>query len=625
VKRRSRDKSRPQAKPAPPPDRPQDIQGRWAVGVLAALTWLLTLPVFEPNSWGLFAGVAFIPWTVAVCLAARARWLYFVSYLLGTAFFLWHFRWLYTTTGAGYFAASLYLAVYFPLAAWPVRHLYRNRKLSPAITLPIAWVAWELIRSQGPLGFPWFLAGHTQVRRLVLIQIADIAGAFGVSFVVMMVNGWLAERLLRAIQIRRGKKPSESPIAPALTAIALLVVVGGTVLYGRYRLNYHGAQPGPRVAVLQGDYLLSAEDDLNTGPQHNKRPDDDDIDRLLRDNLVGGDCEADKRLTYLKLIEECTGKSPDLMVLPETPWSLYLNRELRELPAASDYDRMDRREKWEYNFRKMSKLQHEQFQGLAAGHKSYIVIGTLSHEPPPGGLYPAQHRYNSAFVYPPDGRSEPLRYDKIHLVVFGEYVPFRDTPRLRWLYRFLNDSWFNPWGRGGYEYSLTAGRTHTTFPIRARSTGDKEVHFGVTICYEDVMPQIFRKFITDEQGRKRVDFMVNISNDGWFGHGNQQAQHLANCAFRAVENRVSVARAANTGVSGFIYPNGSWYHLVGDSSTEPRVGGTGCSVAEVEIDPRVTIYSRHGDVFALVCVVLALAGTMDSLFFRRLRGTGSSA
>lgn len=623
MKKPPTNKSAVQAKSTSPPDRPLDIRSRWAVVALAALTWLLTLPIFEPRSVGLVACVAFVPWTLAACMAAHGRWVYFVSYLLGAAFFLTHFRWLYTTTGYGYLAASLYLSVYFPLAIWPVRHLYRQRNLSPAVSLPVSWVAWELVRSRGPLGFPWFLAGHTQVRHLMLIQIADLTGAFGVSFVVMMVNGWLAERLMRAIVLRRGRKPVGSPLASAATAAGLLLVVGGAVLYGRYRLRYQGIAPGPRVAVLQGDYLLSATLDPDTGPQRNTPPQNDEIDRELRWRL--GDYEADKRLTYLNLIEQAATESPDLMILPETPWWMYLNREFRELPQSEIYQRLGPA-KAEYDIRcRLSERQHRQIQELAARHNCYIVIGSLAEEKQAPGAYPAEHRYNSAFVYAPDGRSEPMRYDKIFLVLFGEYVPFRDSRRFFWLYRFLNDGKWNPWGYGGREYSLRSGQAYTTFPVLARSLGDREYRFAATICYEDVIPQVFRRFVADEQGRKRVDFMVNISNDGWFGHGTQQAQHLANCAFRAVENRVSVARAANTGVSGFIRPNGSWYGLVGESDVEPRAGGTGYRVAEVSVDPRSTFYSRHGDVFALACAVLTLVAALDALVVRGLRRPRPSA
>jgi apolipoprotein N-acyltransferase len=107
--------------------------------------------------------------------------------------------------------------------------------------------------------------------------------------------------------------------------------------------------------------------------------------------------------------------------------------------------------------------------------------------------------------------------------------------------------------------------------------------------------------------------MLNISNDGWFGHSDQQPQHLVNCAFRAIENRVGIARAVNTGVSGFIRPDGSWYSLVADSNSFPLAGGNGLQTARVAISPQVTFYSRFGDVFGAVCAMVGLCAIMDAL------------
>jgi len=574
---------------------------RWPIVALAVVTYLLSLPMFEPRSFWPVGYVLFVPWLTAVCIAGRPGWVYVISYLLGAGFFLTHLRWLCVTTAPGYLLGSLYLAACFPLGAWPVRHLYRKRQSSVAITFPIVWTALELMRSRGPLNFPWFLVGHSQVRFLTVIQIADVAGAFGVTFVVTMVNGWLVDLLLRPILIWRGGRAKPPRVGPIGTVV-MLTVLGATIIYGQVRLGAREAIEGPRVAVLQGDYPLSVGHDPNApGP-------------------------TEKRRTYLGLLADAARDAPDLTVLPETPWTMYLNRELRELPSSPIMADLNQDEQRSYLLRaESSRRQHQQFRDLAAQYQSYIVVGSLSEEKQPKGAYPKERRYNSAFVYTP-GAKEPARYDKIHLVLFGEYVPFRQSERLFWLYRLLNDGPWNPWGREGYEYSLMAGTEFKTFPIQCRSLGGDAFNFGITICYEDAVPHVFRKFVVDADGNKRAGFMLNISNDGWFGRGSQQAQHLAACAFRAVENRVWIARAVNTGVSGFINSDGSWYGLVGNSSTEPRAGGTGYRTARVMVDPRVTFYSRHGDVFALGCAVLAAAAAVDALFAglreRRRRAAG---
>ncbi len=560
---------------------PPGMLDRRAVFGLAMLSFVLSVPLFAPWSWWPLAYVCFVPWLAAVALAQRRGWMCLASFALGAVFFWWHLRWMLTTTPPGYALGAVYLAFAFPVAAWVLRHLYDRRGLGLTITFPVVWVGVELLRSRGLLAFPWFLLGHSQIRLPTVIQIADLASAFGVTFIIAMVNGWLADRVIRR---RLAKTPGPQPVLRGQGVAATVVVVllvAGTIGYGWYRLGTAELTAGPRLAVIQGDFLLTP--------------------------TYSDDLELDKQETYLGLARRAAAETPrpDMVVLPETPWSLCLNREVREREV-DDEDAMA--------FIQQSRDAHDAFVELAREHGTHVVVGAVSYESQPAGSYPATHRYNSAFVYSPD-EPEPGRYDKIHLVPFGEYVPFRYSKRLFWLYRLLNDGPWNPWGRGGIEYSLTPGDDPTRFELPAASDG-KPYHFGITICYEDVMPQVFRGFATDEKGGKGVDFMLNISNDGWFGHGPQQPQHLVNCAFRAVENRVGIARAVNTGVSGFIDPTGAWHDLVVEPARGPHAGGTGYRVARVHVDPRVTVYSRYGDVFAWGCTILALAGLGDALIGR---------
>jgi apolipoprotein N-acyltransferase len=148
--------------------------------------------------------------------------------------------------------------------------------------------------------------------------------------------------------------------------------------------------------------------------------------------------------------------------------------------------------------------------------------------------------------------------------------------------------------------------------MQARSLEGEAFRFGVTICYEDVVANVFRRFVTSPDGSKRVEFMLNISNDGWFGRGTQQPQHLVSCAFRAIENRIGIARAVNTGVSGFLDSDGSWHDLMVGEGKGPRAGGTGYRVARVQIDRRVTFYSRYGDVFAWACAALTVLAMVSA-------------
>jgi apolipoprotein N-acyltransferase len=522
--------------------------------------------------------VALVPWLIAICADRSALRAFLGSYLLGAAFFLFHFRWLCETTPEGYVAASLlYLALAFPLAAWPIRSLYRRRRIGLAVVVPVACVGVDILRAYNPLGFPWFFLGHSQIRLLPMVQIADLTGAYGVTFVLGMVNGLIADLLLARLGAG-SPRPHRPRPGPAVMIPVTLGVLAGAFGYGSWRLSQSQFTPGPRTAVLQGDFLLRA---MINDPE--------------------GASEEKKEQTYLDLIDQAVKADPGLrlIVLPETPWTMVLNREFRESQPAFAY--------W-----------HRNWVGLVQQLGKSVVVGSMAEEPQPRGTYPAKRRYNSAFLYNP-GESEPQRYNKIHLVPFGEYVPFRYSRYFHWLYRFFAFGPFNPWGRDGYEYSLDPGSDFTVMKLPQAADG-RNGRFGVTICYEDVVPQLFRRFVAAGHGSKRVDFMLNISNDGWFGHGTQQGQHLVNCAFRAIENRVGVARAANTGISGFVDPDGRWRDLVQGPGRPLHAGGVGFRVADVSLDPRVTFYSLHGDVFGFTCLALTLAGLVDSVVaYRRLR------
>jgi len=198
----------------------------------------------------------------------------------------------------------------------------------------------------------------------------------------------------------------------------------------------------------------------------------------------------------------------------------------------------------------------------------------------------AEHNANSAFFFSPDGR--PLgRYDKIHLVPFGEYVLLR-----KWL-PFLQA--LTPFSRQN-----TPGREPVVFRLPARG---ELVRFGVVICYEDVIPSLVRQF-----RRRGAQVIVNITEEGWYHVPGEQGQHAAMAVFRAVETRACLVRAANTGISCFIDPKGRIYQAVGQ-----KVGGRlrrsnveGVAAAPVLLCDAVTPYVMLGDWFAGTCLVAAL-------------------
>jgi apolipoprotein N-acyltransferase len=216
---------------------------------------------------------------------------------------------------------------------------------------------------------------------------------------------------------------------------------------------------------------------------------------------------------------------------------------------------------------------------LSAEVGSPILVGSLDRLPGPRGKF-----LNSAFLL--DRQGIRGRYDKIHLVPFGEYVP------LAGLIGFV---------RGWAEFisDFGAGEARTLFPLPGAP-------FGVVICYEVIFPELFRDFVAEG-----ATFMVNITNDAWFGETSGPWQHLGMLPLRAVENRVAIARAANTGVSAFVEPSGQ---VTGTLGLLER----GVLAGRVRLRQGVTLYTRYGDWFAYACLVLA-AGALGGALLRRSR------
>lgn len=542
------------------------------LAALALATLLLKSLIFTPIGIWPLSFFCLVPWVLLVTLSERAPRVYFYSYAWASLFFLLNLRWLYTATGPGYVALSLYLAVYFPLMACPLRHVARRRNIPLALALPCIWVAGEILRAVVISGFPWFFLSHSVYNVLTLIQISDIVGAYGASFVIAAINGAVADVLLERLKTRRPglhdwipkRSQSRNGIVVA-TALFLAVCI-----YGQVQLRRDTSSKGPKIALLQGDFLMTVDDEETA--------------------------DVEKRTIYFSMMAAAAEQSPELYLFPETPWMMYLN------PEARDFTRPP-----------LSRSSFDALQRHATDHQAYVVTGSASLVLTPKDLLAKDRKYNSATVFHPDGR-EPDRYDKVHLVYFGEVVPFR-FGSLRFLYFWMNRMMPFSGPKGDYEYSLFHGDAFHVFSMSPRSQPERTYRFGIPICYEDVMPYVSRRFAYGGE-RKQVDFLLNISNDGWFGRGVQQPQHLAICAFRAVENRVGIARAVNTGISAFIDPNGLIRdRVIGDPGDDwPR--SAGFSVADIMVDSRYTLYTRYGDWFGFACVVVWLAFFVDYWILR---------
>lgn len=260
---------------------------------------------------------------------------------------------------------------------------------------------------------------------------------------------------------------------------------------------------------------------------------------------------------YSQLSAQAAASNPDLLIWPEAATPFFLQE-------------------------KMSLA--DQVRQVPVRQNRYLLVGSPAYQ----RLGDDFNYYNSAYLFSPSGE-ELGRSDKIHLVPFGEYVPFGE------LLSFINKLVV---GVGDF----TPG-TVTPLPLNGHS-------LGVLICYEVIFPELARDYV-----RQGSSLLVNLTNDAWFGRSSAPYQHLAMARFRAIENRIWLARAANTGISALISPSGAV------TISGPLFEGLQLSGA-VGLGSEPTFYTRFGDLFAQACLLLSCVGS--AVLFQRYRRSGKN-
>lgn len=494
---------------------------------LSALLYVLAAPT--PN-------LHFLCWVLLIPLlealeGLRPRRGFLAGWLCGALIHLIAFYWV-TGTIQRYSNLNLTLS----LLAWILFALYsglafglmagafvflRNRRFLPdMILLPACYTAMEFAF---PFIFPWHL-GALLYRVTPVIQIADLAGVYGVTALVVGVNTGLW-KLLRFLL---GK---ESFPWPSLTAAAGLVVL--TLLYGTWRIasveQERQAAEGLTVGVVQANVRIEEG----------------------RSRLLAGDIWH----RYRRLSDQAVQRGAQMIIWPESAVRFPYRPESGEYSSSGFLRRFVR-----------------------SLHRP-LLFGTWGATP--NGLS------NRAYLLGPDGRLLG-RYDKVKLLAFGEYMPFsRWIPQIKGLVQGVGD--FRPGNR-------------------IEPLCWKETCFGVLICFEAILNPIARE-LTD----RGAQFLVNITNDAWFGDTSCPEQHLMLCAFRAVENRVWLIRAANTGISAFVDPVGRILHRTSLFEQAVRVG----RIERLNVS---SLYRRWGNWLPISCLVFIGLLAAERL----VRGAGAS-
>jgi apolipoprotein N-acyltransferase len=507
----------------------------WALTVLSAMLQLLPFPLAGPVPlWRrAFCWICLVPLLVALSTKdkqgrrLRLGQMALLGYLCGCLWYAGNCYWIYQTMNIyGSIPAlpslgilllfSLYLGLY--LASFAVGFGYVQRACPRWVALlcaPALWVSLELARGR-ITGFPWDLLGYAQVDNFWLGKLAPVGGVMLISFVIATVNALLAGAIGLSSRALRWRW------AAAVVAAALLLQLGV--------LRQPAADAAAHTAVL-------LQENLAVGAQ-------------MRELAPISEGEKYRQFYNLSLhpvapSDGMTTQRPEFIVWPEAPADF----------ATSD------------------PAFRENLGALARAASAPVIAGSIGIDMDPAAEH-GYHEFGSAAVFGSNGEYRG-RYDKIHRVPWGEYVPYKS------IFGFAGKLIS---GVGNME----AGTQHKLFALNGHSV-------GIFICYESIFGDEVRQFV-----RGGADVLVNISDDGWYGDSGAPWQHLDMERMRAIENRRWILRDTNTGITTSIDPHGR-----GDFNT-PR------HTREAFVFPfgyttEKTFYTLHGDWFAWVCVLLSMA------------------
>jgi apolipoprotein N-acyltransferase len=517
---------------------------------LSLLTPICLTLAFPPFYLWPLALVALAPLSICALRGSGGRrwWLWY--YFLGYVYFAVNLYWLIIVTLPGYVVLCFYLALVFPLFVFMLRVMVKDLQIPAIIAISAAWTVLEFLRGTLFTGFPWFSLGVALAPATPLLQCADLFGMYGLTFLAGISAGAIADAA-DTHRARRWMSP--------LVAMVIFLAAG---IYGFYRLSQPLNPDGPKIAVIQ---------------------------RYIPQNLKNSPDTAQEKAmvnTYLAMSRRAAAEHPDLIAWPETSVPGFLNSAwLSQSP--DEFSRAGRH-----------LLEADQHFALQLGrfamrHKVNLLVGSSAIHFTAAGK--TRKMQNIAVLFTPTAGELPRYYAKRHLVPFGEYVPFKKS----WpaLHRFLLS--LTPFGPND-DYSLTPGNIWSRFTMTA---GKKTWRFAVPICYEDVMSHPDRMFARLRNGRKGVEFLMSISNDGWYDSRPELQQHLQSDQLRAVENRVPIARCVNGGYCGFVNSDGQIMKLVTRHGHSAFVRGI--AVARLPLDSRVTLFSRIGNLFSWLLVILS--------------------
>jgi len=410
---------------------------------------------------------------------------------------------------------AAYLATFTAIVAWTTGHW-------PLVwTAPLAWVGLDFLRARLFTGFPWLDLGYSQGNWPLINQVADLSGHYGITFLIVLCNACLAE--LWAARLTSSPAPGGKALGRRLLLpLLLLLAAMGYNLWRYQRISQAIAQaPTLKVGLMQGNIDQSEKW----------------LPELQRQTVD----------TYLALSAEATGgEGADLLIWPETALPFFPNE---------------------------TSLFHTVTEAFAQAGGPSLLTGAPHYQV---DFETGKIRYfNSAFLIQPTPQASGValqRYDKQHLVPFGEYIPFQEyLPETLPLVQSMGN--------------FTPGQDSA--PLMSGSA-----RLGMLICFESIFADEARIRVA-----RGANLLVNLTNDAWYGHSSAPFQQLPMAVLRAIENRRGLARAANTGISCLIDPLG---RVLTASPIFVKCQLSG----QLPLLEEVSIFTRLGFLFPPGCLIL---------------------
>jgi apolipoprotein N-acyltransferase len=492
---------------------------------LAACSGILLAVAFPTLDLHYLAWIALLPLFFAL-RGQSVRNGFWLGGIAGTVYFAGTVHWVTNSVhfygGIPIVPASLitlllcaYLALYPAVFGAAAVHIRKKHPSLFFVAAPALWTMLELARTYVFSGFPWSLLGYSQYLALPVVQIADITGVYGISFLIVLMNAALAEFIMN--------RKSWFGLIAAL--VALTLVLG----YGFMKLRTPEQTPGMKVSVVQGNI----EQDKKWDPAY----------------------QAETLAVYTRLTREALTERPDLVIWPETAVPFYFS-------GAAPTD----------------QAMTMDLAAFVKQNRVPLLFGSPTYEVKPNRQLIGR---NSVFLISADGLVTAT-YHKVHLVPFGEYIPLRNV-------LFFVEKMVQAIG------DFQAGDEYTVMTVPVQGNGAHAgARLSAVICYEIIFPDLVRRFVDNG-----ANVITTVTNDAWFGRTAAPYQHFSMAVFRAIENRVPVARAANTGISGFIDAQG---HILAASGIFTRTHLTHTIIPGAD----KTFYTRHGDVFSYLCVLASI-------------------